>query len=141
MLWFSSAPKARTKPLVLHIDDSETVLVVTQAILEDLGLQVMQATNGTEGVKTAEREKPDLILLDAMMPGMDGYQCCQALRANAKTKDIPILMVTGVDAVKEVERALESGANGYVPKPVQAERLKAKIAEWIKLPTPGTGGQ
>lgn len=120
--------------MVLHIDDSETILVVTQSILEDLGVQVMHATNGAEGVAMAEKEKPDLILLDAMMPGMDGYQACQALRASAKTKEIPILMVTGVDTMKEVERALEAGANGYVPKPVQADRLKAKIGEWIKLP-------
>src|SRR5579859_5665237 len=114
----------RKKPLILHIDDSETVLLVTQSMLEDIGVDSMTASNGADGVSLAEKELPDLILMDAMMPGMDGYQ---AIKAIDKTKNIPVLMVTGSDTTKDVEKALSAGANGYVIKPIHAGRLKSKI--------------
>lgn len=133
-LWFSSK---RTKPLILHIDDSETVLLVTKAMLEEMGLEVMGVTNAVEGIKIAEKEKPTLILLDTNMPGMDGHEACETLKRNPKTKEIPVIMVTGADGMKEVERALSAGADGYVIKPVQADRLKAKLAEKMTLPGAG----
>lgn len=134
MSWFNFGPRKGAKPVILHIDDSETVLILTQAILEGLGVQVIRAMSAAEGIKVAEKERPDVILLDAIMPGIDGYQTCETLRANAKTKGIPILMVTGVDDVREVDKAFRFGADGYVPKPIQAERLKMKLAAWIKFP-------
>ena len=128
---------SRKKPLILHIDDSETVLLVTQSMLEDIGVDSMTASNGADGVSLADKEMPDLILMDAMMPGMDGYQATKAIKANDKTKNIPILMVTGSDTTKDVEKALSAGANGYVIKPIHAGRLKAKIEEWLTLPSAG----
>jgi len=127
----------RKKPLILHIDDSETVLLVTQSMLEDIGVDSMTATNGADGVSLAEKEMPDLILMDAMMPGMDGYQATRAIKAGDKTRNIPILMVTGSDTTKDVEKALSAGANGYVIKPIHAGRLKSKIEEWLTLPSAG----
>ena len=127
----------RKKPLILHIDDSETVLLVTQSMLEDIGVDSMTATNGADGVSIADKELPDLILMDAMMPGMDGYQATKAIKSNDKTKNIPVLMVTGSDTTKDVEKALSAGANGYVIKPIHAGRLKAKIEEWLTLPSAG----
>lgn len=128
---------SRKKPLILHIDDSETVLLVTQSMLEDIGVDSMTATNGADGVSMAEKEMPDLILMDAMMPGMDGYAATKAIKASDKTKNIPILMVTGSDTTKDVEKALSAGANGYVIKPIHAGRLKSKIEEWLTLPSAG----
>lgn len=124
----------RKKSLVLHVNDSETVLLVTQSMLEFIGVDTLTANSGAEGIKLAERDLPDLILMDAMMPGMDGYEATKSLKRNSATRDIPILMVTGSDAAKDVEKALASGANGYVVKPIHADRLKAKIEEWLKLP-------
>ena len=124
----------RKKPLILHVDDSETVLLVTQSMLEFIGVDTLTASTGAEGIKLAESELPDLILMDAMMPGMDGYQATKSLKRNSATRNIPILMVTGSDAAKDVEKALASGANGYVVKPIHADRLKAKIEEWLTLP-------
>src|SRR5208283_1472396 len=110
----------RKKPLILHVDDSETVLLVTQSMLEDIGVDTMTANDGEDGIKIAEKELPDLILMDAMMPGMDGYSATKALKQNKLTGNIPILMVTGSDATKDVEKALAAGANGYVVKPIHA---------------------
>lgn len=128
--------KQRKKPLILHVDDSETVLLVTQAMLESLGVDTLRANNAKEGIKIAEKETPDLILMDAMMPEMDGHRATQTLKENNATRDIPILMVTGSDVAKDVERALASGANGYIVKPIHADRLKSKIEEWLTLPNP-----
>lgn len=128
----------RKKPLILHIDDSETVLLITQSMVQDIGADSLTATNGTDGKNIAEKELPDLILMDAVMPSPDGYETTRALKTNPATANIPIIMVTGSDTTKDVEKALAAGANGYVIKPIHADRLKAKIEEWLTLP--GSGG-
>ncbi len=133
MSWFAAK---RTRPLVLHIDDSQTVLAVAKLMLESLGMDVAQATSGPEGIKVAERERPALILLDAMMPGIDGFETCVALKKNPKLQGVPIIMVTGMDAVKDVEKAMAFGADSYLIKPIQQDRLKTKLEAFIKTPPP-----
>ena len=124
----------RNKPLVLHIDDSTTILIVTQGMLAKLGCDVVTASDGAQGLALAEKKQPDLILLDTQMPGLDGCEVCVQLKLNPKTKAIPIIMVTGMDVMKDVEKALASGAAGYIPKPIDEARLKSKISALIKLP-------
>ncbi|OGR86291.1 MAG: hypothetical protein A3J74_08660 [Elusimicrobia bacterium RIFCSPHIGHO2_02_FULL_57_9] len=124
----------RTKPLILHVDDSVLVLGNFNAMLVQLGCDVISVLGGEECLKAAAKKMPDLILIDAMMPEMDGFQTTSVLRLNAKTRDIPIIMVTGADRVKDVDKAIESGINGTLLKPVSMDRLEAKLREFIKLP-------
>lgn len=124
----------RTKPLVLHVDDSRTIIMVVKSMLREIGCDTLEALTGFEAIEIAEKEKPDLILLDSIMPEMDGCQTCSALKTNPKTKDIPILMVTGQDVVKEVDKAIEAGAEGYILKPVNVERLRSRLKSFIQIP-------
>lgn len=130
MAWFGSS--SRTRPLIVHIDDSQTVLAVTKLMLESLGYDVIQATSGAEGIKLAEKEKPTLILLDAMMPGIDGFETCVSIKRNPKLQGVPVIMATGADAVKDVEKAMACGADSYIVKPLQQDRLKTKLEGFIK---------
>ncbi len=131
MAWFGSS-SSRTRPLIVHIDDSQTVLAVTKLMLESLAYDVIQATSGAEGIKLAEKEKPALILLDAMMPGIDGFETCVSIKRNPKLQGVPVIMATGADAVKDVEKAMACGADSYIVKPLQQDRLKTKLEGFIK---------
>lgn len=122
----------RERPLILHIDDSHLVLMTVQTILSALGYDSIQCLSGEDGIETAVAKKPDLILVDTMMPVMDGYQTIHHLRTRKETAAIPIIMLTGDDKLSAVEMALNSGANDYIVKPVKEERLKAKLEVLIK---------
>lgn len=122
----------RARPLILHIDDSNLVLMTAQTMLGGLGYDSIQAHGGEEGISAAADKKPDLILVDAMMPEVDGYQTVARLRAQKETASTPIVMVTGDDSVKSVDLAMSSGANDYLVKPLKEDRLKAKLEALIK---------
>ena len=125
----------RERPLILHIDDSTLVLMVTQAMLAGLGYDAISAENGKEALAGAVSKQPDLILIDAMMPEMDGYETVQRMRMTAELKNTPIIMVTGDDSVKSVDQATASGADDYLLKPVSEERLKIKVAALLEQPS------
>jgi PleD family two-component response regulator len=122
----------RAKPLILHIDDSHLVLMTAQAMLTGLGYDSVQVFNGEDGIKAAADKKPDLILVDAMMPVLDGYETVERLRQQKETAATPIIMVTGDDSVKSVDRAMNCGANDYLVKPLKEDRLKAKLEALVK---------
>ena len=124
----------RERPLILHIDDSSLVLMLTQTMLAGLGYDVIQAESGEDALAVAASKKPDLILIDAMMPGIDGYETVQRMRMTKELKDTPIIMVTGDDSVKSIDRATASGANDYLVKPVKEDRLKTKLEALLKRP-------
>jgi CheY-like chemotaxis protein len=131
----AQAGSKRNKPLVLHIDDSQTVTIVARSMLEDLGMEVINAASGLEGIQLAEKEMPGLILLDAMMPGLDGVETCRRLKGSPKTKMIPVLMITGASDAKETERIFAAGADGCLTKPIKENLLKAELEARIKFPT------
>lgn len=108
---------------VLVVDDNPQNLELLQAYLEDLGCPVRTAVDGHECLAEVAREQPDLILLDVMMPRMSGFQACQRLKADPATRDIPIIMVTALNEVSDVEKAVESGANDFLTKPVNKLEL------------------
>lgn len=124
----------RSKPLVLHIDDSQTVALMAQAMLEELGLDCLHSPEGLEGLALARRELPDLILLDAMMPGLDGFETCRRLKSDPATKAIPVLMLTGTDDPRDAERIRAAGADGSLIKPLQKNLLKAELEARLTLP-------
>jgi CheY-like chemotaxis protein len=121
----------RARPLVLHIDDSPLLIETTKAMLVSIGCDVISALNGEEGLALARKNKPDLVLVDAMMPGIDGYTTTRALKADAATSTIPVVMLTGNDQVKSVDLSHSAGADGYIVKPIQVDRLSAKLKPFL----------
>jgi putative two-component system response regulator len=115
------------KPVILAVDDTPENLDVVKGLLSSQYI-VKAAVNGMMALKIAGKKPPDLILLDIRMPGMDGYEVCQKLKANEATADIPVIFLTGEsDAASEAD-ALAAGAAGYVTKPIDPATLLAKIA-------------
>jgi CheY-like chemotaxis protein len=105
------------------VDDNLQNLELLQAYLEELGCPVRTAQDGQECLRAVEDSQPDLILLDVMMPRMSGFQACEKLKGNPATRDIPIIMVTALNEVSDVEKAVESGANDFLTKPVNKLEL------------------
>ena len=107
--------------------------MVIAKTLKPLDVEVITAVNGQEGIEKAEKEKPDLILLDATMPVMDGIEALAALKANPATKDIPVVML-GADFGKDnVERATQLGALKFISKPFTGDALVAALSVYIDL--------
>jgi len=117
---------------ILIVDDDATFVVFLRDILEAQGYQVHAARNGPEGLEKASQEKPDLIILDVMMPQMDGYKVCRRLKKDTATARIPILMLTAKSQVKEKVKGLTTGADDYLPKPCDKEELEARIEALLR---------
>ncbi len=114
---------------ILVVDDSPTERHVISELLVRSGYQVITAENGEEGVEKARREKPDLILMDVVMPGLNGYQATRTLTRDETTKHIPIIVCTSKGQETDRIWGLRQGALDYLVKPVKAVELLAKIAE------------
>ena len=123
---------------ILYVDDETVLLKVTRATLERLGgFTVAVANSGPEGLGTAAAFKPDLILLDVMMPGMDGPATLQALRAEPATAAIPVVFITAKAQAREVNRFKSLGAAGVVTKPFETRELSGTLRRiWAELPLP-----
>ena len=114
---------------VLVVDDHRMVLISTRLILESDGFRVVVCERGAEVLETARRELPDVILLDIMMPGVDGWETLSRLRDDAETKDIPVVVFTAREHQRAQRLARELGAVGYVQKPYDGSRLSALLRE------------
>jgi DNA-binding response OmpR family regulator/DNA-binding CsgD family transcriptional regulator len=112
---------------VLVVDDSpETLSFLTDA-LEDTGVVVLVATSGAQGIAIAERATPDIILLDAVMPEMDGFATCRQLKTMPAIADVPVIFMTGLSDTEHVVKGLNSGGVDYLTKPISIDELKARI--------------
>ena len=122
-----SADSAAVDATILIVDDSPTETHILKGIVEGGGYQVITATDGESGVATARESKPDLVLMDVVMPGLNGFQATRQLSKSPETQDIPVIVVTTKD--QETDRAwgLRQGAREYVVKPVAADELLSKI--------------
>jgi len=120
------------KPKVLVVDDEARTLRLMEAMLVPAGYWVILAENGTEAISKAIMSSPDVILLDVMMSGKDGFEVASKLRANERTKDIPIVMVTALGEVKHRVKALESGADDFLTKPVDKQELLTRVKTLIE---------
>jgi DNA-binding response OmpR family regulator len=116
---------------VLLVDDSNTVLMMERMVLKKRDYQILTASNGEEGVRRALAERPDVILMDVIMPEMNGFEACRRLRQEEATKNIPIIMVTTRGESANVETGFESGCNDYITKPVDALELLAKLRDQL----------
>jgi len=111
---------------ILLVDDSETVLMFERMMLKELDAEFLTAKNGQEALEIAAKEKPDLIILDIMMPLLDGIETCRKMRANPETKLTPIIIVTTKGNPEKVEEAYVAGCNDFVTKPVDKMELLEK---------------
>jgi DNA-binding response OmpR family regulator len=113
---------------ILAVDDSPTILEMIKAILVAGGYEVVTAADGAEALNTAKSEKPDLILLDVMLPKLDGYRVCRLLKFDQNYKHIPIVMLTAKSEEQSVATGIRTGANLYLTKPIEPERLLEAVA-------------
>ena len=118
---------------ILIVDDTPANLRLLTEALEPLGYEVLAAPGGQAGLKIAERARPDLILLDVVMPDIDGYSVCRTLKADAATRDIPVLFVTAKDETRAVLKGFDAGAVDYIPKPFQLEEVAIRVATHLKI--------
>jgi DNA-binding response OmpR family regulator len=116
---------------ILIVDDEADLVETIRFSLELEGYNVLVATNGEEGLNVARQEKPDLILLDLMLPKLDGYKVCRLLKFDERYKSIPILMLTAKTQEKDKILGKETGANEYITKPFDMDELMAKIKFYL----------
>ena len=112
---------------ILLVDDSETVLLMEQQILKREPYQLVTAKNGLEGVTKALETRPDLILMDVVMPEMDGFEAVKRLRMEPATRGTPIVMVTTQAEADSMEAGYVSGCNDYIVKPIDQRELLSKV--------------
>ncbi|HEX6098250.1 MAG TPA: response regulator [Thermoanaerobaculia bacterium] len=118
---------------ILLVDDSSTILMMEKYILRNDPYHIVTASNGEEAVRKAEAERPDLILLDVIMPRMGGFEACRLIRQNEALKNVPIVMVTTRGEAENVETGWMSGCTDYVTKPINAVELVAKVRSLLAL--------
>ena len=119
------------KKRILIVDDEEDIVNVLRFRLEANNYAVQSASEGQEGLNKARVEKPDLIILDLMLPKLDGYKVCRMLKFDEIYKSIPIIMFTARAQKKDEELGMETGADAYIAKPFESEVLLGKIKELL----------
>ena len=127
----STAPRAGDGATILVAEDHLDSRDALRALLEAFGYQVVVAVNGRQAVELALQDGPDLILMDIMMPELDGFEATRELRRHESTAQTPIIAVTAMEGAHEL--ALQAGANDYVRKPVDIRGLVAKVHNWLSI--------
>lgn len=118
---------------VLVVDDMPLNVKILADVLDYKGYQVITAAGGKEGLAKVESEQPDIVLLDVMMPDLDGYSVCRAIRANPATAVLPIVMVTALDPAQERVKGLEAGADDFLSKPINQPELFARVQSLLRI--------
>lgn len=114
---------SNNQPVILVVDDISTNNILMKNLLRVRNYEVLLAQSGKEALRIAEERKPDVILLDIMMPVMDGYEVLARLRSNEATKDIKVVMVSALGGKIDIKNAIDLGADGYITKPVVVQKL------------------
>ena len=125
------APEAE-RPLVLVVDDERAIVDFITLGMRYEGFRVVDAPDGQSGLDVAVRERPDIVILDIMLPDLDGLQVCRRLRAHSLTANMPILMLTAKDEVRDRVVGLEAGADDYLTKPFSFEELLARVRALLR---------
>lgn len=138
----SSRGKTETEPRgrVLVVDDEPDIVRLLTFALQADGYQVISAKNGSDGLERARQEQPDVVILDVMMPGMDGFEVCSELRSKPETASLPIIMLSALGQVTDRVKGLRAGADDYVPKPVNLDELSARVSALLSRSLRPTAG-
>ncbi|MEA5452405.1 response regulator [Leptolyngbya sp. CCNP1308] len=124
---------ASNKPsLILVVDNEPFARIQLRLSLEQEGYQIVEAEDGREALTVFKQQQPDIVLLDALMPGMDGFECCTQLQRLPNGQTTPVLMITGLDDQESVDRAFAVGAVDYVTKPVHWAVLRQRVRRLIQ---------
>jgi two-component system, cell cycle response regulator DivK len=123
---------------ILVVEDHEENRRILRILLASAGFEMIEAVTGEEGVAAAERERPDLILMDIQLPGLDGYEATRRIKANPALRPIPIIVVTSYALSGDDVKAFEAGCDAYVTKPFVPRQLLAKVRQYLALPTEGS---
>lgn len=121
------------KARILLIEDNEQNRYLLTFLLEQSGHEVVSAVSGSRGLELAAKVRPDLILLDIQLPGMDGYAVARALKSDPLLKSIPIVAVTSYAMVGDREKVLAAGAEGYIEKPINPETFIAEVERFVPV--------
>jgi len=116
---------------ILIVDDSKTAIAILTKVLEPTGYSIISGVNGEEGIEMARIHQPDLIMMDVIMPGLNGFQATRILRKDEATKDIPIIIISGNEQATEKFWGMRVGANGFLPKPVDRSELFHLLGEHL----------
>jgi two-component system, cell cycle response regulator DivK len=116
---------------ILIVEDEPRNLKLFRDLLQRFGFETVEATDGEQGVELARTKKPDLILMDIMMPKMDGLEATRLLKADATTKRIPIIALTSYAMKGDRERTIEAGCDGYIAKPVDIQELLKAVGQFL----------
>jgi CheY-like chemotaxis protein len=119
------------KKKILVVDDSRTALLMVTTILRKGPYALVTASDGQQALEVAERERPDLILMDVVMPRKTGFEACRELKQREDMRSIPVILVTTRGEESNVETGFASGCNDYVTKPINAQELLAKVRDQI----------
>jgi len=117
---------------ILVVDDDELVLLAIQELLTPLGFSVTVASNGADALRKAASQKFEVVILDVIMPEMDGFEVCRKMRQLENHHETPILMLTAKSGEEDKQRGMEAGANLYLPKPIAPKRLISLVEEALK---------
>jgi class 3 adenylate cyclase/CheY-like chemotaxis protein len=123
----------KTSPKLLVVDDTPKNVKLLADILTARGYHVVTATSGAEALSQVEAERPDLVLLDVVMPEMSGYEVCRKLRSNPATQLLPVIMVTALDPSEERVKGIEAGADDFLTKPINQAELLARVKSLIRI--------
>ena len=118
-------------PLILVADDDPTVVIALQFLLEQAGFKVAAARDGQEALEAMQRDVPDLLLLDVMMPRLSGYDVCERVRGSPAWRHVPIIMLTAKGGIVEARKGLALGADAYMTKPFGTQELLGRINELL----------
>jgi two-component system cell cycle response regulator len=118
---------------VLVVDDNPQNVELLLAFLEELPVKVVTAVDGVDALEKVELHKPDLLLLDVMMPRMSGFQVCRKLKSDEHTRDIQVLMVTALNELGDIEQASECGTDDFVSKPVNKFELLTRVRSLLRV--------
>ncbi len=120
------------QPKILMVDDTPKNIKLLEAVLAPRGYALVAAESGPEALEKVASERPDLVLLDVIMPGMDGYEVCRRLRANPATQMLPVVMITASEEREKV-KAIEAGADDFIPKPFNQAELLARVKSLLRI--------
>ncbi len=119
------------KKVVLIVEDDLKSLKLFRDLLQATGYAILEATNGKKAVELAREKKPDLILMDIQMPVMDGFEATKILKADAETRNIPIIALTSYAMKEDDEKMREAGCDGYITKPIDTREFLKKVSEFL----------